>query len=156
VKLRTRWANWKLKRERRKLGKESDSVAKEAKQKKNDQILDEWYSIHGFEFDIIDAQIKENISRDVLDQAEGLYLPTPNVGDRGKWIPDDDLGNTGQHWSVLTPEALTELNGAIRQERKARRETLESWAKIIGAIVASLTGVIGALIGLIAILNKWD
>lgn len=79
--------------------------------------------------DLLDAERKENISRDVLDQAEKLYLPTPSVNDNDKWVADDDLGVTRQHWSILTPEAMTELNGVIRQERRARREIWESWGK---------------------------
>jgi hypothetical protein len=54
----------------------------------------------------------------------------------------------------LTPEAMSELNRVIRQERVARLGVWESWAKIVGTAVASLTGIIGAIIGLVAILKK--
>ena len=68
--LRTRWKNWKLRRYRSKLEKEYDRAAEEAKQKKDEDILTEWYGINGWEFAVTDAEIKQNVSRDVLDQAE--------------------------------------------------------------------------------------
>ena len=152
--LRTRWKNWRLKVARWKLEKKYNRASDEAKQKKDLKVLEEWYSVNGWEFDVIDAEIKENISRDVLDQAERLYLPTPGHNDKDKWIPDDDLGSTGHHWKVLTPESMTELNGVIRQERRARREVSEWWIKIIGGFVTILTGLVGAGIGLVAVWKK--
>jgi hypothetical protein len=151
--LRTRWKNWKLRRERRKLEKEFKRVQAEAREKKDDQIYEEWRGINRWEFDVIDASIMENDSRELLDQAEKLYLPTPGPNDKDKWVPREELP-PGQYWSVLTPEAMMELNAVIRKERGARREVWESWAKIIGTIVASLTGIIGTIIGLVAILKK--
>jgi hypothetical protein len=156
--LRTRWKNWELRRDRRKLEKESKRVQAEAWEKKSDEIYEEWYSIHSWEFYAIDASVRENDSRDLLDEAEKLYLPTPGRNDdyRDKWMSDADLNlpGGGSPYSVLTPEAMMELNALIRNERRARREVWESWAKIAGTIVASLTGIIGTIIGLVAISKK--
>jgi flagellar motor component MotA len=70
-------------------------------------------------------------------------------------MSEEDLNVMGMgNFSVLTPEAMTELNAVIRNEKKARREVWESWAKIAGALVASLTGIIGGIIGLVAIWKK--
>ena len=107
------------------------------------------------ETDVIDAEMKQSISRDVIQQAEGLYLPTPSYNDEAKWVSRDELGiNSAQRMWILTPEAMSELNRVIRQERVARLGVWESWAKIVGTAVASLTGIIGAIIGLVAILKK--
>lgn len=121
MSLRVRRKNWKLRRQRSKLEKDYNRVAKESKQKKREDILDEWYGANGWEFDVIDAQIKENTSNEIIREAEKLYLPTPSYNDKDKWISEDDLGISASHrlW-VLTPEAMTELNRAIRQEKKAR------------------------------------
>ncbi len=147
--------NWKLRRQRRKLEKESKSVQAEAWEKKDERIYDEWYAKNGWQFEAIDWWIKENDSRDLLDQAEGMYLPTPGVNDKDKWVDQGEFPpGIQQYWSVLTPEAMTELNAAIRQEKKARREVWESWAKIIATIVTGVAGIIGTIIGLVAILKK--
>ncbi len=55
---------------------------------------------------------------------------------------------------MLTPEAMTELRAAIRKERRERRETVDSWAKIIGRIITICTGLVGAIIGLVAVWKK--
>ena len=56
--------------------------------------------------------------------------------------------------AILTPEAMTQLSSAIYAKKREQREVLESWAKIIGAVVATLTGLVGAVIGLIAVAKK--
>jgi hypothetical protein len=153
MSLRTRLKNRKLRARRRKLEKEFDGVAKEAKSKKTPGLADEWYTINGWEFDSIDAEIKHNDSRDLMDQAEALYLPTPGPGDKDKWISKDDL-NSFENFSVLTPEAMTSLRSAIRVERREKRESVESRAKIVGAVITILTGLVGTVIGLVAVLKK--
>jgi hypothetical protein len=82
-----------------------------------------------------------------------LYLPTPTVNDKDQWISRDELP-PAQHWFILTPEAMTQQNAAIRQERKARLEIWELKFKIAGAVATLGTGFIGSLIGLVAIWKK--
>jgi 5-formyltetrahydrofolate cyclo-ligase len=153
MSLRLWWKNRKLRKSRQALEKQYNDAAKDAKRKKSHDILDEWYSVNGWEFDSIDAEIKHNDSRDLLDEAESLYLPTPERSDETKWISKDDL-NSFENWSVLTPEAMTDLRTSIRKERRERRETVDSWAKIIGTIITICTGLVGAIIGLVAVLKK--
>lgn len=152
--LRTRWTNWRAKGHLQKLKKEHSRVAKKAKEEHDEGLLEEWEGSHGWEFEVLDAQIKENLSRAVLDQARELYLPTPSFSDKTKWVPGDEFSHTGGQWWVLTPEAMTELNGAIRKERQARRELVEWWLKVIGGFVTILTGLVGAGIGLVAVWKK--
>ena len=87
MRLVTHWEIWKLRREERKLKKESERVQAEAKEKKDDGIYEEWRSINGWRFEFIDAQGKENISKDSIWQAERLLLPTPSLSEEEKWIP---------------------------------------------------------------------
>jgi hypothetical protein len=151
--LRTQWKNRKLRSRRRRLEKEATEAAEESKRKKDHSIAEEWHTINSWELDSIDAEIKHNDSRALLDEAQKLYLPTPGPADKDKWVPKEDL-NTFENWSVLTPEAMTELRAAIRKERRERREVVESWAKVVGAIITILTGLVGAAIGLVAVWNK--
>jgi hypothetical protein len=153
MSLRTKWKNRKLRSRRKKLENEGAEAAKEAKRKKEHGIAEEWHTINSWELDSIDAEIKHNDSRALLDEAENLYLPTPKPNDTDKWVPKEDL-YIFENWSVLTPEAMTELRVAIRKERRDRREVLESWAKTIGAIITIITGLVGAVIGLVAVWKK--
>jgi hypothetical protein len=145
--------NRKARARRRKLEKELNSAASEAKRRKDSRILDDWYTVNGWEFDSIDAEIKHNDSRDLMDQAAGLYVPTPGPNEKDKWVSKEDL-NSFENWSVLTPEAMTELRSAIRKERRERREAIESWAKILAAVITVVTGLVGAVIGLVAVWKK--
>lgn len=52
---------------------------------------------------------------------------------------------------ALTPEAMTELRTTIEKERRERRETVEWWVKMIGGFITIGTGLVGALIGLVAV-----
>jgi hypothetical protein len=152
--LHTRWANWRAKAHLRKLRKEHGRIKKRAKEKHDSGLLEAWEGEHEWEFGLVEATIKENLSRDVLDQARELYLPTPSLNDKTKWVPEDEFVHTGTQWWVLTPEAMIELNGVIRKEKQARREVVEWWIKVIGGFVTILTGLVGAGIGLVAVLRK--
>ena len=132
---------------------EHSRIEKKAKEKHDSGLLEAWEDNHAEEFDVIDTQIKETFSRDLLDQARELYLPTPSFNDKTKWVSENEFSHTGP-WSILTPEAMIELNGAIRKERQARREILEWWIKVIGGFVTILTGLVGAGIGLVAVWKK--
>ncbi|HEY1802111.1 MAG TPA: hypothetical protein VGG46_14365 [Terriglobales bacterium] len=146
--------NHKARARRRKLDKVGARLFKLAKETKDSTDLDNWYDENHQEFDSIAAEIKHNDSAALMDEAEKLYLPTPEYRDEEKWISRDQLNTPTEHWRVLTPEAMTELRTAIRKEKRERRETFESWIKILGGIIAALTGLVGAAIGLIAVLHK--
>jgi len=76
--------------------------------------------------------------------ANRLLVPVPEfetVG--GAWM-ESEVRSNRYH---LRPEALHELRSSIRAEQKARREEWTIW-------LAALTGIIGALSGLIAIIKK--
>jgi len=142
-----------------KTGQRSAETVKQfenAKKKKQPELWDEWWGLNSWEFDSIDAEIKHNDTRDLLDRADSLYLPRPGYGEKDKWLTREDLDAPpgDRHWHVLTREAMTELRTAIRKEERERRETVESRLKIVGALVAPLTGFVGAVIGLIAIWKK--
>ena len=53
--------------------------------------------------------------------------------------------------SYLTPAGKAEANHQIKLDR---RRNLEWWVKIVGQVGALLTGLLGALIGLLAIIKK--
>ncbi len=98
-------------------------MSKEAKRRKKDDLWEEWWGTNGCLYDAIDCEIKQNDTRDLIDRAEKLYLPTPGIDEKDKWVPKEGLGYG--HWQILTPEAMTELRRAIRAENRERLEIIE-------------------------------
>jgi hypothetical protein len=67
---------------------------------------------------------------------------------REGWF-EDKMTHMGER--ILTDDAARELRHLVRAER---RETVEWRLKIAGGIIAALTGLIGALIGLVTVLKR--
>jgi hypothetical protein len=140
---------FRLNRRKRKLAKEEEVYFKKSKEKKQPEILEEWYGTVGFyEYDIIAWEREKIVSDALLEEADELHLPRPQYGDKEKWEQDKPQMVTDY---VLTTEAMAELRGMIRKEKRERRETFESWVKIIGSLITIGTGLVGALIGLVAV-----
>ena len=93
------------------------------------------------ELDFIDDDIHHLISNYVRSEAEKHFVPVPrfNLVD-GKW----ERSEVSDRYR-LTQECIKELRSAIRAERKESSELARSW-------LTGLTGLIGVLIGLLAII----
>jgi hypothetical protein len=150
MSLRTRYRNFKLRKDRWLLMRALAGKMREARQNNNVQIADDWWGEHGWEVNIIDEEFRHNDSRAVLDQADRFHLPHPEVSDADKWVSKDELLTPQMNWRILTPQARLELVTAIRKEKRERRETWEWWIKLGGAGLALATGLVGAITGLVA------
>ena len=131
-----------LRREQKKLDAQARRVVAEGKKKKDERLAGEWFTEHGWEFDVIRLQVGSLVTQRLLREAENLFLPTPERSDEQMWDKDSEYIGGG----VLSPKGMTELRSAIRKERRERREICERWVVI-------LIGLIGALTGLIAVLK---
>ena len=149
--LSTRLKLWNLERQRKKLEKERRRISTEARKQKTPKLEEEWWSEHSFDFDFIDWEISSIITRDLLRQAQKLQLPIPTPKDEDKWEPAED---TPPGYRFLSPIGIAEVRAAIRKEKRERREAVAWWVKMIATLVGAFTGIIGALIGLIAILKS--
>ena len=131
---------------------EVSTAMKEARQKKSTTIADDWWAERGWEINSIDEELQHNDTRMVIDQADKLHLPIPQVGanDVDVWVDESDMLTPQFHWRILTPRARLELVTAIRKEKRERRELLEWWIKIGGSFLALATGLVGAITGLVA------
>lgn len=85
---------------------------------------------------MIDSTRADLVTRRLLSIAYSLMLPVPQ-GENWEKCPI-----TG--YRILTDEGIHVLRSAIREEKKARREAALSW-------LAPVTGFIGALTGLAAV-----
>jgi hypothetical protein len=97
----------------------------------------------------IDDEIAETISFYLVSKAEKLNLPAPDYFDEGAWVTSRRTG-----LRRLNEKALAEFQSAVRMEQKERLQLWELRAKVVGGALTGLTGVIGALIGLIAIFKR--
>jgi hypothetical protein len=147
-----RWTLLSLDWQERKLEKEYEAVARTPAAKKDNILIDNWYDSRYRDYRELELSRTQAISRALLREADELHLPRPNHNEAAKWVkwqPEDDRQDpiTG----LLSPEGMTELRQAIRRERKERREAFEFWLKAIGGVILVLTGLVGALIGLLSI-----
>jgi hypothetical protein len=73
----------------------------------------------------------------LCSQAEKYMLPAP--------VLDDFEVDNDSKYAYLTPEAMMQLRSQIRTEQKERSDLARSW-------LSGITGLIGVLIGLLAII----
>lgn len=93
-----------------------------------------------FEVNMIDDAIQELESCYLIESARQLILPVPEFKkDSDTW---EESNLTGQF--SLSKKAMMELRTIVRKEQKGRREGMMLW-------LTALTGIIGALSGLIAV-----
>ena len=88
------------------------------------------------------------ISEHLLSQAIKYRLPFPSE----EYNDDKYVNLDFTRRSVLSYDAERELRSAIRVERKERSELARSWLTGIAVIIGAVTGLIGALIGLLTLL----
>lgn len=151
MRLQTRITLWKLRLRERRSTRIFNRRVRESGKSVAECSGEEWYADAGYEELEIEAAEKKAISDDLMYQAQRLYLPTPSLNDQQKWDSDHALYSPTRY---LTAEAMTELRATIRKERAERRAVLEWWLKVLGGAVGILTGLIGTVIGLVAIWKK--
>ena len=103
-----------------------------------------WQELHGEEGSQIWPLLEEIDAlktRRFCQIANRLMVPLPDREDNQFW--QDEHYGFGR---ALTPKGFWELKKLIRQEKRERREGLVVW-------LAALTGIIGAITGLVAVLS---
>ncbi|MFZ3337973.1 MAG: hypothetical protein WA776_19655 [Xanthobacteraceae bacterium] len=90
----------------------------------------------------IDEQIIEAETSYLYEVAYRLRIPVPEYSKNELWT-----NSTRTHRRLLNETALADFRAAIRKEQNVR------WQLLIG-LATALTGVIGTLIGLIALWRK--
>jgi hypothetical protein len=137
-----RWELFWLEREQRRLGKKHIAALKAAKLRK--ASADEIYVIDddgAGDYFYIQDEIRKLHSRYLCSQTSRLLLPLPATSDETMWEKE------GANYIYLTEHGINHLRAAIRAERKARVELFLMW-------MPGVVGILGALIGLAAILMQ--
>lgn len=132
-----KWRLARIERDRAAVLKAHHKVIEKAKADEgNIQLIQGLYQDQYFEVTMLDSSRANLITRRLLSIAYALMLPTPQDD---YW---ERCAVTG--YRVLTDEGIHLLRCSIREERKSRREAALAW-------LAAITGVVGALTGLIAV-----
>ncbi|MCK1567484.1 hypothetical protein IVB08_26595 [Bradyrhizobium sp. 173] len=99
-----------------------------------------------FDFDEIDEDINTLTTRYYLSLARRRFVDVPQ--DEETWNVSETFGSR-----FLTPAGVTKIRTALHAERKERWEIFQSHTGLIISLVASLTGVLGAVIGVLSFLK---
>lgn len=122
----------------------------EARKEKDAEKIRSLQEERRFEIDMHDEEEDSYLTRKFLRKARGLRVPIPHRfnEDRSEsefWYEGHYTGG----W-YLTTKGVAALREEIRKELKARHETRSHWL----IWVSALTGLIGALTGLVALLSQ--
>ncbi len=110
-------------------------------QNMSNEDIQELTHTHSTEYELIKDEIMELNTQYIVSQSQKLILPLPDYQDDTIW---DISKITGMR--NLTNKGVAHLRSAIRKEQQERREGVLLWT-------AAITGIIGAIIGLIAIIK---
>lgn len=104
---------------------------------------------HRFEIDLHDEEEDTYVTKKLLAKARRLRVPIPHRYNEDKTESEHWYeGHYTGRWN-LTTRGVAALREEIRREVKARHEARSQWVVWLSA----LTGVIGALTGLVALLT---
>lgn len=131
-----------LQKRKRVLESKYDEAIKVAQGRKDRKREENIISEAMFERDYIDDAISNLSSRHVRLLAERYLIPIPEFDtDSSDWIESKIDGRFR-----LSDQAIATLRSDIRRERKERHEHTLMW-------LAALTGIIGALTGLVVVIQ---
>ena len=120
--------------------KMSATIADAEKRRDRDEY-DSLVSELFFEQDQFEDEIRRLETQFLTRRARRYLIPVPPTDDEARW----ERSEHSQRY-LLKLEAMRELRAAIRDEQRQRLEPVKIWLPL-------LTGVIGALIGLVSLLG---
>jgi hypothetical protein len=132
----------KLQRNKRDIAQFYKKRIDDAKQKKDETEADYQAHCMSTDTDAIENEIRRLVTQRLFYLADKYLLPRPEFGDieGGAW----EETFPGRY--TLKPEAMAQLRAVIREEQKASSEHMRLW-------LVPLTGLVGAITGLIAVIS---
>ena len=141
---------WKLKRSRNRVTK---AYAKDLRRLvKNKAPQDERYALEAqeyFELQEVDRMIDIELSDRLFRTANRLDVNIPPLKDGTMWFTDE---HTRRIW--LTPNGRLTTRKLIDEEKGRRFEVTTRWIKLLLPIITAVAGLLGVIIGLVAVLRK--
>ncbi|HEX3045321.1 MAG TPA: hypothetical protein VHY08_11225 [Bacillota bacterium] len=144
--LRLKWQVENLNREYQKLFMDAE------KNKASADEIERLENEHSFFFRMISDDIEYLFTQKLLNKANRLRVPIPSIYHQvdNKMVETGLWERVGDGRCYLTQNGITKLRDDIRSEISWRQGCREHWLKWIPA----LTGLIGTIIGLLAIIKK--
>lgn len=140
--LEYRFKLWRLQRNRARISQLYKNEISSARQEKiSSDEIEKLRHEERFETELVDDAISELATRHLYQTAYRYLVPQPGLDEEEMW---EESPVTGKR--LLTSKGISELRAAIRKERRERSEHLWMW-------LAGLTGLVGALSGLMALLK---
>jgi hypothetical protein len=128
-----------------KLNRECEKIRKRYNKIKAEAKREEWQELRSEEGSYIVPLLERKavlITRDLCRRANSLLVPLPDRSNKEFW---EELHY--EYGQALTDKGIWKIKEYIHEEKRQRRESFLCW-------VTPLIGLIGALIGLIAVLKK--
>jgi len=120
-----------------------------ARKLKDKEKIESLEQDHRFEIDLYEEEEDAYLTKVLLSKARRLRVPVPHRYNEDSTESEHWYeGNYTGRW-YLTTRGVTALREEIRRELKARHEARSHWVVWLSA----LTGVIGAVTGLVALLG---
>ena len=107
---------------------------------KCDQAQEQW---------LLEDELQQLESRYLCIEAHKYRVPIPPHSDGEAWEKSTNIGGY-----QLTAKGIAKLRAELREEKNERWKWWELSSKVLIAVATSLTGLIGVLIGWMAVFNK--
>lgn len=142
--LRYRMALRKLSKQKRKIRRAyTKDLASARAAGKNINDLRSLESDAWFEESMVDEEIALLITDFLVSKADKHFISTPSRKEEGMWEQCEKISER----YVLTKAGISAVRSTIRAEAKERRD-------LFLPVIAALTGIIGTITGMIAVLKK--
>jgi hypothetical protein len=151
VNLRYEFKLRRLQRERQRVDHfYAEKLSSARKNPKNGDDVRSLESEASHEWHLATDEIRGLVTEELTSVAERLFVPVPSWKEEKFWSESYIPGEQ----KFLTTEGVSHLRDLIRDERKKRREARLSQFDLVSKVIVTLTGLIGACIGLVSILKK--
>jgi hypothetical protein len=135
---------WKLRRERKKVRKLYDRDLNRLQKEKKEEEFNRLFVERGSEIALLDEKIRFHRNIEMLNEAMELDVQVPVFGKKEYWILDQGpvrLSSVGRRY----------LGELIERENSRVFETKGRWVRLLLLLVTALTGLVGAITGLISV-----
>jgi hypothetical protein len=151
------WEDWQFSRKLSRLHRTRERIEKSYAKKMHDSFKarsshdekERLISSKQMDLEECDDNINLLTTGHLLSQARKLFIEPPPRESEAFWFESTTFGGR-----YLTPAGVTKLRNEIRAERKASWDVIQPKATLIVTLVTALTGLSGAIIGILSFLNK--
>ncbi|MEW6536947.1 MAG: hypothetical protein AB1454_15155 [Candidatus Auribacterota bacterium] len=121
----------------------AEDIRKARKEGKSTEDIQSLEHQSYFEESMIDEEIAILATDYLLEKARRQFVPIPSHDTNGMWKQCNTISNR----YVLTNQGISQLRSSLRKNRKEQVE-------FVVMVLAALTGIIGAVTGLVAVILK--